>query len=211
MHESSFARALRGSLSSRVPRSASPRISPVAIYAIRASRGSAHTAYYARLAFLVLVRHRCRCRYRCRCIPSRFGAVAHCSWHSFWSSPIASGTRAILRAGPACGSLTRVSLLIPFALHPRPFSNVSSGVRRRTSEAPALCRAISRENKSRAPIKSEYRSAIFSDIYQHQVVSSRKVARSRSVGDAVAHYARSAENISLQCAQYRKRISSMDN
>lgn len=24
----------------------------------------------------------------------------HCSWHSFWSSPIASGTRA--RAGPAC-------------------------------------------------------------------------------------------------------------
>lgn len=51
-------------------------------------------------------------------IPSRFGAVAYCSWHSFWSSPIASGTRDTSYAGPACGSPASL-LFIPFALHIR--------------------------------------------------------------------------------------------
>lgn len=30
------------------------------------------------------------------------GLARRCSWHSFWSSPIASGTRARVCAGPAC-------------------------------------------------------------------------------------------------------------
>jgi len=46
---------------------------------------------------------------RRRCMPHRGLArpPRHCSWHSFWSSPIASGTRA--RAGPACDLLPRLS------------------------------------------------------------------------------------------------------
>lgn len=67
-----------------------------------------------------LPRHRCRCTRR-RCIPSRFGAAAaRCSWHSFWSSPIASGTRAswtCVRFPPRLVP----SRLVSFAQHPRPF------------------------------------------------------------------------------------------
>lgn len=148
----------RLALFSRLLASRVTRCAPFAICAIRISRGSAHTAYYARLAFLVLVRHRCRCR--CRCIPSRFGAVAYCSWHSFWSSPIASGTRDTLRW--TCVRFS-FSSLVPFTLHPRPFPDYVP-VRRRPTSSGTCAIAVSRNEKNRAPKRSEYRSAIFGDI-----------------------------------------------